>query len=228
MATHLDFPELMTTAERLFGINNYLRFAIAPGKFADAIYQEGTLWVSNSEGYGIACGPRANALATWERYTLPREATAPDRSEIRGTWDFFARSLSLRETPAVPAVPATKTDLQIANFLEAHSPDSSVKPGDPEIQSWTTLLDQSGEISAVGAIVQWQSGEFCLASIATHTAQRGRGLATRLVTTMVERCEELGARRVGLGVYAENYSAKRVYSKCGFTLMNEFTSYSRV
>ena len=225
MATHLDFPELIATADRLFGINNYLRFAIAPEKFADAIQEEGTLWITNSEGFGIAFGPQANALASWERFTLPRNAPAPDQAHIRGTWDFFARSLNLRETKA--ELPERASDVQIANFLEAHSPDASVKPGDPEIQLWTTLLDQSGEISAAGAIVKWQSGELCLASIATHTAQRGNGLAAALVTTMVERCEELGAKQVGLGVYAENYSAKRVYTKCGFTLMNEFTSYSR-
>ena len=215
----------MASAEKLFGINNYLRFAIAPEKFADAIQGEQTLWVTNMEGFGIACGPKATALASWERCTLPRSAMAPERSHIRGTWDFFARTLTPRAIKL--DFPEGATDEQIATFLEAHSPDASVKPGDPEIQSWITLMDQSGEILAVGAIVKWQSGELCLASIATHTVQRGNGLATSLVTKMVERCEELGAKRVGLGVYAENFAAKRVYTKCGFTLMNEFTSYSR-
>jgi ribosomal protein S18 acetylase RimI-like enzyme len=35
-----------------------------------------------------------------------------------------------------------------------------------------------------------------------------------------------GTSHVGLGVFAENISAKRAYEKVGFNLVNEFSSYA--
>jgi len=35
-----------------------------------------------------------------------------------------------------------------------------------------------------------------------------------------------GISHVGLGVFAENASAKRAYEKVGFNLINEFSSYA--
>ncbi|MEI7549168.1 MAG: GNAT family N-acetyltransferase [Actinomycetes bacterium] len=225
MATHLTFPELLATAEKLFGRNNYVRFAIAENRFADAIFDDETIWITNNEGFGIALGTKAGSLTEWQRFTLPRTAQPPEGSLIRGTWDFYVAS-SLPTHVSMRAITPLPDEL-IASFLALHSPDASVAPGDPEVLSWVYTLDTSEEISALGAIVKWQSGELCLASIATHSAQRGRGLATFLVSKMVETCAALGAHRVGLGVYAENDAAKQVYKKCGFTLINEFTSYSR-
>jgi ribosomal protein S18 acetylase RimI-like enzyme len=225
VATHLTFPELLATAEILFGRNNYVRFAIAENRFADTIFEDDTMWITNDEGFGIALGTKAGSLTEWQRFTLPRTAQPPEGSLIRGTWDFYAAALlpTHVSTTAITPLP----DELIASFLALHSPDASVAPGDPEVVSWVYTLDTSEEVSALGAIVEWQSGELCLASIATHSAQRGKGLATKLVSKMVETCASLGAPRVGLGVYAENNAAKQVYKKCGFTLINEFTSYSR-
>ena len=118
-------------------------------------------------------------------------------------------------------------DELISDFLALHSPDASVAPGDSEVITWVHVSDTNEQTAALGAIVKWQSGELCLASIATHSDHRGKGLATRLVSKMVETCASLGASRVGLGVYAENNAAKQVYQNCGFTLINEFTSYSK-
>jgi ribosomal protein S18 acetylase RimI-like enzyme len=225
VATHLTFPELLAIADELFGGNNYVKFAIAEERFADAIFEDETIWITNSEGFGIALGTKAGALSEWQRFTLPRTAQPPEDSLIRGTWDFFAASLLVSHVSTPAMTP--HTDELIAHFLALHSPDASVTPGDPEIVSWISVSDNPEEIAAIGAIVKWHSGELCLASIATHSERRERGLATQLVSKMVEACASLGATRVGLGVYAENDVAKRVYKKCGFTLINEFTSYSR-
>ena len=225
MATHLTFPELIATAEKLFGRNNYVRFAIAENRFTDAILEDDTIWITNDEGFGIALGAKAGSLTEWERFTLPRTAQPPEGSLTRGTWDFYATALLPTHVSTTAMTPLP--DELIASFLALHSPDASVAPGDPEVVSWVYTLDTSEEISALGAIVKWQSGELCLASIATHSDHRGKGLATSLVSRMVETCAALGAHRVGLGVYAENNAAKQVYQNCGFTLINEFTSYSK-
>ena len=233
MAAYLTYSELLIAATDLWGPQNYIRYAIAREKFAEALIDNVTIWVTTTEGFGIALGSNASALDAWARFTLPRAISAPEGALVRGTWDFYARELN--PAPTVSGPRAAASDEAIALFLKEHSPDASVSPGDPEILSWVAITDhspedlpeKSEEIVAVGAIVRWQSGELCLASIATHTSQRGKGLATRLVTKMVDRCAELGAGRVGLGVYAENFAAKRVYQKCGFAQVNEFTSYSR-
>lgn len=233
MAAYLTYSELLNAATDLWGSQNYIRYAIAREKFAEALIDGETIWVTTTEGFGIALGSHASALDAWARFTLPRAVSAPEGALVRGTWDFYAREVTPTSTVSEPK--AAACDEAIALFLKEHSPDASVSPGDPEVLTWVTITDHSHEdspeeteeIAAVGAIVRWQSGELCLASIATHTSKRGMGLATRLVTKMVDTCAGLGASRVGLGVYAENFAAKRVYQKCGFTQVNEFTSYSR-
>lgn len=230
MAAYLTYSGLLSAATDLWGPQNYIRYAIAREKFAEALIDGETIWVTTTEGFGIALGSHASALESWVRFTLPRAIPAPEGALVRGTWDFFARELT--PEPTMSELKAVPSDESIALFLKEHSPDASVNPGDPEVLTWVTLTDQtrahSGQLSAVGAIVRWQSGELCLASIAAHSSKRGMGLATRLVSEMVDTCAGLGASRVGLGVYAENFAAKRVYQKCGFTQVNEFTSYSRV
>ena len=64
------------------------------------------------------------------------------------------------------------------------------------------------------------------ASIATHTDYRGKGLAQELVAEMLTSVAVQGISHVGLGVFAENVSAKRAYEKVGFNLVNEFSSYA--
>jgi len=229
VAAYLTYSELLIAATDLWGSQNYIRYAIAREKFAEALIDGETIWVTTTKGFGIALGSHASALESWVRFTLPRAIPAPEGALVRGTWDFYARGLNPAQT--VSEQKAAASDESIALFLKEHSPDASVSPGDPEVLTWVTLTDQtrahSGQLSAVGAIVRWQSGELCLASIAAHSSKRGMGLATRLVSEMVDTCAGLGASRVGLGVYAENFAAKRVYQKCGFTQANEFTSYSR-
>lgn len=202
-----------------------MRFAIAEDRFGDAIIDDETIWITNNEGFGIALGPQASSLTEWQRFTLPRVSEPPEGSLIRGTWDFYAASLVPTRSRTLAITPLPNE--LISDFLALHSPDASVAPGDSEVITWVHVSDTNEQTAALGAIVKWQSGELCLASIATHSDHRGKGLATRLVSKMVETCASLGASRVGLGVYAENNAAKQVYKNCGFTLINEFTSYSK-
>jgi ribosomal protein S18 acetylase RimI-like enzyme len=45
---------------------------------------------------------------------------------------------------------------------------------------------------------------------------------------MLARVAKLGVAHVGLGVFAENGSAKRAYENVGFELVNEFSSFQRL
>jgi ribosomal protein S18 acetylase RimI-like enzyme len=47
-----------------------------------------------------------------------------------------------------------------------------------------------------------------------------------LVKEMLTSIAAQGISHVGLGVFAENASAKRAYEKVGFNLVNEFSSYA--
>ena len=62
--------------------------------------------------------------------------------------------------------------------------------------------------------------------IATHTDHRGKGLAQELVKEMLTSIAVQGISHVGLGVFAENASAKHAYEKVVFNLVNEFSSYA--
>ena len=55
---------------------------------------------------------------------------------------------------------------------------------------------------------------------------RRKGLAQELVREMLTSVAAKGISHVGLGVFAENVSAKRAYEKVGFNLINEFSSYA--
>ena len=44
---------------------------------------------------------------------------------------------------------------------------------------------------------------------------------------MLSRLHSLGVRRVGLGVFAANAPAKRLYEKVGFELLQELRAYDK-
>ena len=142
--------------------------------------------------------------------------------ERRADWDFYSI-----DTDSFAALDSAKTGSdsdEIGAFLNAHAPDSSVWPDDPEILFWGQKRI-SGELIALGALVQWRTGQVMFASIGTHLDHRNKGMAQQLVREMLARGAKLGVAHVGLGVFAENVSAKRAYENVGFNLVNEFTSY---
>ncbi|CAN2205238.1 NAT_SF domain containing protein [Candidatus Nanopelagicaceae bacterium] len=142
--------------------------------------------------------------------------------EHRADWDFY--SINTAAFTTLDSADTGSDSDEIAAFLNAHAPDSSVWPDDPEILFWGQKRI-SGELVALGALVQWRTGQVMFASIGTHFHHRNKGLAQQLVREMLARVAKLGVAHVGLGVFAENVSAKRAYENVGFNLVNEFTSY---
>jgi predicted GNAT family acetyltransferase len=111
--------------------------------------------------------------------------------------------------------------------LKAHAPNSSVWPGNPELVFWAGTRNESGELIAVGAVTMWETGQKVLSSVGTAENERGKGLATKLVSEMVAKSNKLGFPRLGLAVRADNIAAKRSYEKVGFVLCGEFTIFER-
>lgn len=143
--------------------------------------------------------------------------------EYRADWDFYSIDTD-RFLELELAVQSQNFD-EISTFLKAHAPNSSVWPGNEEVLFWGEIREQD-LLVATGALVKWRTGQVMFASIATHQSHRGKGLAQKLVSQMLSSVAHFGVEHVGLGVFAENASAKRAYEKVGFDLVGEFTSYA--
>jgi ribosomal protein S18 acetylase RimI-like enzyme len=76
-------------------------------------------------------------------------------------------------------------------------------------------IEEAGEIVALGFAVA-EGGFVSLQEIATAPAARGRGLARRLVTTLLAWGRERGAPRAWLQVTAGNAPARALYARLGF------------
>ena len=141
------------------------------------------------------------------------------------SWDLYSIDTEGFQTfePAIESSDYSEID----NFLKTHARKSSVWPGNEEVLFWGEIRDQ-GLLVATGALVQWRTGQVMFASIATHSDYRSKGLAQKLVSQMLGNSRRSGISHVGLGVFAENASAKRAYEKVGFALIGEFTSYQKV
>ena len=141
----------------------------------------------------------------------------------RVNWDFY--SIDTDSFISGKRAEICTDESEITDLLKGHARKSSVWPGDDEVIFWGgKRID--GQLVSVGAFVQWRTGQVMFASIATHTDYRGKGLAQELVREMLISIAAQGISHVGLGVFAENASAKRAYEKVGFNLINEFSSYA--
>ena len=141
----------------------------------------------------------------------------------RVNWDFY--SIDTDSFSSGKQAEICTDDSEISELLKGHARKSSVWPGNEEVILWGgKRID--GQLVSVGALVKWRTGQVMFASIATHTKYRGKGFAQDLVKEMLTSVAAQGVGHVGLGVFAENVSAKRAYEKVGFNLINEFSSYA--
>lgn len=163
---------------------------------------------------------KCDRLATSRGYQVNTELF-----EHRADWDFY--SIDTEQFALLESTATGDNAEEITAFLNAHAPTSSVWPDDPEILFWGQKRI-AGNLVALGALVQWRTGQVMFASIGTHADHRNKGLAQELVKEMLARAAKLGITHVGLGVFAGNISAKRAYEKVGFELVNEFSSYQRL
>lgn len=175
--------------------------------------------------FGLAIGSQPILQTEWNEFAIPQGA---DPSLVSGftfhdNWETHAIEVRPRSYEIEPI----DDDAVITEFLNAHAPQSSAKPGNPEIQFWGCIRNDAGEIASIAAITQWESGEYMLSSVATHTDMRGHGFAQKVCTGLVGLSYDRGIERLNLVVLSSNIAAIKAYSRIGFHLIGKFASYSR-
>jgi ribosomal protein S18 acetylase RimI-like enzyme len=172
--------------------------------------------------YGVGFGPRPLVDPRWRRCSITRntEKDVTAGFTFLAQWDAYMRTTESFDIPYTVLTNGAGID----EFLESHAPESSVKYGDDEVQAWVGIFDE-GEVAGLGAICQWESGGYVLSSIAIHSSKRGRKLGRSLVKAMLTHAKVVGAERVGLGVFAGNAPAIKLYENLGFTLLGQFNAF---
>jgi hypothetical protein len=137
---------------------------------------------------------------------------------------FYLERTSPRAKLALPAectlVRPGQMDQEISRFLQLNASDSSVVPGNPEIDFWIVAHNSENEIIATAAGTTWSSGTKIVASVAVGINARRQGWGSVVTMLALQQQFDLGASTVGLGVRGSNTGAVEMYRSLGFE--NEF------
>jgi GNAT superfamily N-acetyltransferase len=145
-------------------------------------------------------------------------------------WMWTTRPLEADASRAERLVLGPRTAAEVGDFLSRGHPTASTAPDDGRLIGWWGVRSDRRLVAAVGAIVFAPGVAPHLVSLGVDPAFRGQGLAGVAMAAAVRDCLDVipsvGAPRVSLGLYASNDVARRVYSRLGFTLRHEFTSWA--
>jgi putative acetyltransferase len=132
------------------------------------------------------------------------------------------------------------TEPEIARFLEEHIEEmKSVSPPeskhaldveslkDPDITFWTVWDNR--ELVGCGALKRLDSAHAEIKSMRTSAGARGKGIASMLLTHMLDAARSRGHRRASLetGSMAYFERARRLYLKHGFEYCAPFAEYKK-
>jgi ribosomal protein S18 acetylase RimI-like enzyme len=218
-----NFDEVKTVYTKYYPDSPFFDTWIPREKFLDADFDnEGNFSIGREDDgiYGIALGPAPRVPENWKNFSIETRglSSIPPIFKAVAEWDCYW-SPTLKTQTIENSV---ATDEEIREFLNLHAPQSSVFPGNEEIQLWLALRDK-GQLVAVAAICKWESGHYVVSSVATHTDRRGEGWGRKVMQATLESGQALGAEHLCLGVMHGNTSAQRLYASMGFTLMHNFT-----
>ena len=140
--------------------------------------------------------------------------------------------LAIERPPHVPAQPGEErvealsgpsAAAEVRACLDVANPLAEMSPEDPWAR-WWGWRDPDGALRGVVGARQVEPGTpWALGSIATDPAWRGHGIAAA-TTAVVTRAGLAEADWVTLGMYADNDAARRVYSRLGYAVVQEFES----
>lgn len=145
-------------------------------------------------------------------------------------WDHFAESLVMRLPldgheavhGAIDHIPLK----DLTRFVDAAVSTQGLEPGlgaglaevIGAIQPEAGLFVLEGEKAPAASAICVHDGELAgLFEVATHPAERGRGLARRIVLSALKWARLRGARQAWLQVEADNRPARRLYTAIGFS-----------
>lgn len=222
-----SFEEGANWARQLLGELNVPRVWIPEIAFVEAVRDDQNISFTRktSDGlFGLAIGPQPILLPEWNELAIPQgtDVSLVEGFTFHDNWETHAIEVTSRSYEIEPI----DDDEVITEFLNTHAPKSSAKPGNPEIQFWGCVRNGAGEIAAIAAITQWESGEYMLSSVATHTDMRGQGFAQKVCAGLVGLSYDRGIERLNLVVLSSNIAAIKAYSNIGFRLIGKFSSYS--
>ncbi|MCO5996891.1 GNAT family N-acetyltransferase [Actinoallomurus rhizosphaericola] len=104
----------------------------------------------------------------------------------------------------------------ITDLLKRTGPDWSVWPRDGRARRWAAVRGEDGGILACLADTTTSPEVGQVAAIAVRPEARRRALGASITTWAMRRLLAEGHDGVGLGVYAENTAAMRLYDRLGF------------
>ncbi len=127
---------------------------------------------------------------------------------------------------------------EVADLLQEHISDMrSISPPEskhaldleglrkPEITFWTVW--DGRDLAGCGAIKRLDAIHAELKSMRTANAHRGKGIASTLLTYVIEECRRRGYKRLSLetGAFPFFEPARRLYAKFGFVPCGPFADY---
>lgn len=146
----------------------------------------------------------------------------PLRSPDPGRWSFWTLDRTDAVLDSSGSVELALDDPRIAPLLE-HSDSAHVFPGNARLVRWAGV-EQGGELLCVAGQVTEASGAAHLLSVCTRPDVRGRGLARRACSLLVEEAFREGAPVVVLEMYTANEAGRRTYSALGFVERGRYAS----
>jgi ribosomal protein S18 acetylase RimI-like enzyme len=218
----LSFEETQSAYRNQFPDSPFFDSWVPREKFLSAEFDsKGNFAISREDDgiYGIALGSNPTIPSEWKNFSMESRGLAhlPEDFKVVARWDcYWAHTIDGVDQNL------SATDSEIDAFLKVHAPQSSVFPGNDEIERWVVIREK-GELMAVAALCRWQSGKLVISSVATHTDRRGLGFGKQLMEETLIVGRQLGSDLLCLGVMHLNSAAQRLYASTGFTLMHNFT-----
>jgi ribosomal protein S18 acetylase RimI-like enzyme len=149
---------------------------------------------------------------------LPTHLRSPDA----GRWSFWTLDPADERLDSDGAVDIARDDPRIRPLLE-HSDSAHVFPGDPRLVRWAGVEEGDLLVSVAGQMTE-QSGAAHLVSVCTHPSARGRALARRACSRLIEQARAEGSPMVVLEMYSANDAGRRTYSALGFREQGRYVS----
>jgi len=219
-----DYSKALDFLKDDWKTSTLIRFWIPKEKFIELLIDESGMSICREDNgkFVFALGTRAPLKPDWYRISFERSSSwLPELTNFeKNEWEAY--SLYVPSEPRFELTQEPK-DEEIADFLKEHGPDLSVSPGNLEIVRWSSIRSDSGELEGVAAICKWQSGEHVVASVATHSARRNKGLGKKLIRVVSKELATLGIKQVCLGVTSSNLSAVKLYQNIGYEKLFDFT-----
>jgi GNAT superfamily N-acetyltransferase len=162
--------------------------------------------------------------------SLPAEAVPllPDhlRLDPANVWEWLATTTAPPVQPAEDRVRwlDERDNDDITALLRMHSGRHDAEPGQAHVRRWCGVRDEAGMLVAVAAHTEFWTGVPFLASVATRSDQRGRGLGGAVTGWITRRLLSEGSPRVTLGMYSDNDVARRLYLRLGYRVEHRFAS----